>query len=230
MKPLDLAIPDHAVEQAGPAGALARFEYGSHQRKQAGGLHQQPGRLVRHALLVQFREPPFEIIVHQRDRQIGRTLDDVDAEIAQRRTQLRRPLHVDGFDEDTAVLEVLLRYVGRQAEACPIAGDRPIGGLRPRHDIAPLDQPLEGFLDLVGRIFPSQLANEFRSTLSAFADGLGKRAIELAMKEEFPVLGIKADDIGRQHIGGEIRRELQRVVAWCAASRGSCWSCCVGRS
>jgi hypothetical protein len=33
------------------------------------------------------------------------------------------------------------------------------------------------------------------------------------VKEELPVLGIEAHDIGGQHIGGEIRRELQNFFA-----------------
>ena len=33
------------------------------------------------------------------------------------------------------------------------------------------------------------------------------------MKKEFPVLGVKAHDIGWQRIDGEIRRELQNVFA-----------------
>ena len=33
------------------------------------------------------------------------------------------------------------------------------------------------------------------------------------MKKELPVLGIEAHDIGRQHIDGEIRRELRNVFA-----------------
>ena len=82
-KSLDLAVPDHAIEQAGPAGAVARPEHGSHQRKGAGGLHEQPGGPVRHPLPVQFGQPPFEIIVGQRDRQVGGPVDDADAEIAQ---------------------------------------------------------------------------------------------------------------------------------------------------
>jgi hypothetical protein len=39
-KTLDLAVADHAVEQAGPASTLAGAEHGSHQRKHARGLHQ----------------------------------------------------------------------------------------------------------------------------------------------------------------------------------------------
>jgi hypothetical protein len=33
------------------------------------------------------------------------------------------------------------------------------------------------------------------------------------MKQELPVLGVKAYDIGRQHVDGEIRRELRNVFA-----------------
>jgi hypothetical protein len=33
------------------------------------------------------------------------------------------------------------------------------------------------------------------------------------MEKEFPILGIEANDIGGQHIGGEIRRKLQNVFA-----------------
>jgi hypothetical protein len=34
----------------------------------------------------------------------------------------------------------------------------------------------------------------------------------LAVKEEFPVLGIEADNVWRHHIDGEIRREAQQVL------------------
>ena len=33
------------------------------------------------------------------------------------------------------------------------------------------------------------------------------------MKQELPIVGIEANDIGRQHIDGEIRRELRNVSA-----------------
>ena len=79
---LDLAVADHAIEQAGPAGALAGLEHRTHQRKNSAGLHQQPRCLGRHPLLIQFGQLSFEIIVHERDRQVGRSLYDADAEFA----------------------------------------------------------------------------------------------------------------------------------------------------
>ena len=42
------------------------------------------------------------------------------------------------------------------------------------------------------------------------------------MQEEFSVLGIEADDIGRKYIGGEVRRESQNLLAGLARRRGSC--------
>ena len=212
-KPLDLPIPYHAIEKAGPAGALARAEHGSHQGKGAGGLHEQPGRMVRHPLPVQFGQPSFEIVVHQRDRQVGGTLDDANAELAQGGTEFRRTLHVDRFNAHTTIREILLGDSRRQAEARPIAGHGAGGSARCRDDIAALDQPLEGFLDLVGRKIPPQLANELRKALSAFSYGGGEGAIKLAVKKELPVLGIEAHDVGRQHIDREIRRELRNVFA-----------------
>src|SRR6202012_961015 len=70
-KSLDLAVADHAVEQASPAGSVAPPKQGPNQREGAGGLYQQPRRAFRRPLLVQFSEPPFEIVVDQRDRQVG---------------------------------------------------------------------------------------------------------------------------------------------------------------
>ena len=57
-----------------------------------------------------------------------------------------------------------------------------------------------------------QLANELANALSG-ADRGRERTIELAVKKELPVLGIEAHDIGRQHVDGEIRRELRNVFA-----------------
>src|SRR5438477_527198 len=50
-KALDLPIPDHAIEQAGPAGGLAGLEHRPDQRKDAGRLNEQPRSLVRDALM-----------------------------------------------------------------------------------------------------------------------------------------------------------------------------------
>ncbi len=111
--------------------------------------------MLRHALLVQFGQPSFEIIVHQRDRQVRRAIDDANAEFAQGGTEFRRALHVDRFNAHPAISEILLRHAWRQAEARPIAGYSAGGRVRCRNDIAALDKPLESFLDLVGWKIPS---------------------------------------------------------------------------
>ena len=74
--PFDLPVPSHAVGKTSPTGALARAEHRPHQGKNAGGLDQQPGRTVRQMLPVQFSQASFEIIAHQRDRQVGRALHE----------------------------------------------------------------------------------------------------------------------------------------------------------
>ena len=45
------------------------------------------------------------------------------------------------------------------------------------------------------------------------------------MKEELPVLGIETDDIRRQHVDGEIRRELRNVLAGLSRSAGLAATC-----
>ena len=110
-------------------------------------------------------------------------------------------------------LRFLFGYPRRQAEARPEAGGDRRGGRRCRHDVTPFDQPLEGFLDLVCRKIPFQLARQLGKALATLADRGRQSAIKLAVKKEFPVLGIEADDVGRQHIDGEIRRELRDVLA-----------------
>ena len=77
---LDLAVAFHPLGKTGPAGALARAEHRPHQGKNAGGLDQQPGRAVRQVLPVQFGQSSFEIIAHQRDRQIGGAFHDANAQ------------------------------------------------------------------------------------------------------------------------------------------------------
>jgi hypothetical protein len=62
--------------------------------------------------------------------------------------------------------------------------------------------------------------SELPKALSAFSDRGGEGAIKFAVKKELPVLGIEADDVGRQHIDREIRRELRNVVA--GAPRRTC--------
>src|SRR5271168_4789884 len=68
-------------------------------------------------------------------------------------------------------------------------------------------------MDFVGRKIRLQLANELPKTFSALSYRGGECTIELAVKQKLPVLRIEAHDIGRQHIDGEIRRELRNALA-----------------
>ncbi len=122
-KALDLAVSDHAVEQAGPARGFARAEQRSDQRKRAGRLHQQPGGAFGDVLPVQFGEALVEIIADQHYRQIGGARDDADTEFAQGGCELLCALHVDCLNANARALEVLFRQARRQAEASPISGD-----------------------------------------------------------------------------------------------------------
>ena len=58
-----------------------------------------------------------------------------------------------------------------------------------------------------------QPADERSEALCTLSYGGCQRTIKLAVKKELAVLGIEADDVGRQHIDGEIRRELRDVLA-----------------
>src|ERR1700733_11244204 len=68
-------------------------------------------------------------------------------------------------------------------------------------------------MDLFGREILLQVTNELLKGPSALSYRMRERTIEFPMKQELPVLGIKADDIGRQHIDAEIRRELRNAFA-----------------
>ena len=57
-----------------------------------------------------------------------------------------------------------------------------------------------------------QLANEILKTPSSSYCGR-ERTIELTVKKELPVLGVEANDIGWQHIHGEIRRKPRNIFA-----------------
>jgi hypothetical protein len=71
--------------------------------------------------LVQFGQLPFEIVVHQRNRQIGGALDDLNAEVAQGAAEFGGAAYVDRFDAHPAIAEILFRDSRRQAEARPKA-------------------------------------------------------------------------------------------------------------
>src|SRR4249919_1513275 len=53
-KRLDLPVPFHAIGKTSPTGALAWPEHRSHQRKNSGGLDEQPRRTARQMLPVHF--------------------------------------------------------------------------------------------------------------------------------------------------------------------------------
>ena len=112
----------------------------------------------------------------------------------------------------TTFLEVSLRIVRQQAEARPVGVRMIRRRARCRDDEAAVGEPLQGFADLIGGKILPQLANELRNTLAGAERGR-ERTIERAVKKELPVLGIEAHHIGRQHVDGEIRRELRNVFA-----------------
>src|SRR6516225_7986007 len=101
-------------------------------------------------LLVQFSQPSFQIITRQRDRQVGGTLHDANAQPPQGSAELGCTLHVDRLNAHTTFLEIFLRDLGRQAQARPIGGYGVRRSARFRDDKAAIDQPLQGFMDLVG--------------------------------------------------------------------------------
>ncbi len=53
-KRLDLPVPFHPLGEAGPTCALAWGEHWPHQGKNAGGLDEQPARVIQQVLPVQF--------------------------------------------------------------------------------------------------------------------------------------------------------------------------------
>jgi hypothetical protein len=223
---LDLPVPFHPVGETGPAGALTRGEHRPDQRKDAGGLDQQPGRLVRQMLPVQCVELPFEVIAHQYDREVrSAALDDANAKRRQSGFEFRCPRDVDRLNAHANLLEVRIGHPRRKPEARPIGGRgtlRRAGG--GRDDEAAIDQPIQGFLDFVRRKIPFHLTKDLAKSLSGtYRDG--ERAIERAVKKELPVLGIEAHNVGRQHVGAEILRELRNVLALVQREAGGAIAC-----
>ena len=155
----------------------------------------------------------FEIIAHQRNRQIGGALQDANSQLLEGRRKLSFTLHVDRSNAHTTFFEISLCSIRQQAQARPIGGSGFYRRARFRDDEAAVDQALQGFLDLVGRKILLQFAEDLRKTLSTLAYCGGERAIELAMKKELPVFGIEAHHFPWQHIHREIRREPRNVFA-----------------
>ena len=208
-----LSVPLHPIGKTHPAGALPRSEHRPHQGKNAGGLNERPRRAIRQMLRVQFVQAGFEIIVHQRDRQLGGALDDPNAQTSQGRAEFRFPLHIEGSNGHTTFLEILLRGPGRQAEARPIGGADATGRAGCWKDIAAVEQSLQGFMDFVGWKILLQVADQLPKALYTLSYCGGECTIELAVEQKLPVLGIEAYDIGREHVDGEIRRKLRHVFA-----------------
>src|ERR1700728_4864197 len=66
-------------------------------------------------------------------------------------------------------------------------------------------------MDFVGWKILLQVTNELPKAPSTLCYSGGECAIELTMKQELPVLRIKAHDIGWYHIDAEVRCELRNV-------------------
>src|SRR5262249_34996596 len=193
----DFAIPDHAIEQAGPAGAFARPEQRAYQRKNAGWLHQQPPLTIDHPLPVEFGQAPFEVVIDQGDRQVSRALDNDNAQTAQRRGQLSGALDVERFYPHATSPEIFFRLARWKPETGPIGGNGACGSPRCLHDVATLDQAVDRFVDLVGGELSGKLSPQRLRALSALADCLCDRAVKLSVQEKLPILGIEADDARR---------------------------------
>src|SRR5262249_27835268 len=138
-------------------------------------------------------------------------LHDTNAEPGERCGQLLCTLHVDRLNADAVGLEMVMHGLWRQSEACPVSVDHAGGGGRVRQKISAVEEPHQGFANLVRRKTPSQSANELADGPAAVSDCGGQRTIELAIEEELAVLRIEADRIGRQQIDGEIWRETWNV-------------------
>src|SRR4029077_11793346 len=80
------------------------------------------------------------------------------------------------------------------------------------HNIATLDQPPNGFVDLIGWKFSAKFANNLPKALSSPYRGR-ERTIKFPVKKELSMFRIKTYDIVWQEIDGEIRRELRNVLA-----------------
>src|SRR5262249_10774756 len=93
------------------------------------------------------------------------------------------------------------------------AGHRAGRGARRSDDVETVEHPPQGFVDLVGRIGPPELAKDLAKALAAFADRRRERTVELAVEKELPVLGIEGHDVRRQHVDREVRSELRNVLA-----------------
>ena len=211
-KRFDLPVPFHAIGKASPAGALSRAENRTDQGKNAGRLRQEPILLSRQLLAVEFRQLAVEIVVHQNNGQVGRTIDDANAELAQRGVEVARSgRRRDWLDSHADLREILRGGFGVKPEARPIACGRAVDQVC-GNDEAAIEQALQGFVDLDCGEFTGKRADDSFPTLSC-AYARSKRAVEFAAKKDLPALRIEADDSGRQNINRKIWREPDLAIA-----------------
>ena len=211
-KSFDLPVPFHAIGKASPAGALSWAENRTDQGKNTGRLRQQPFLLLRQPLAVEVRKLSIEIVVHQNNGQLGRVIDDANAEFPQRGVEFARSDRCRGWQDPHADLREILRGgFGAKPEARPIACRHAVNQVR-GNDKAAIEQALEGFVDLDRGEFTGKRADDGFATLSG-AYARSKRAVEFAVKKDLPGLRIEADDIGRQDINRKIWREPDLATA-----------------
>ena len=196
-----------------PAGALAPgLNTGPTRGKMPEGWTSSQGVSIRQMLPVQFGQPRFEIIAHQRDGQVGGALTTRTPSAFKAAPSSVGALHVDRLDAHTTFLEISLRGLRQQAEARPVgvrafADERAAGTTKRRS----ASRFRASWILSEGKFCSSSRTSSAK--LLPAADRGRERTIERAVKKELPVLGIEAHDIGRQHVDGEIRRELRNVFA-----------------
>src|SRR4051794_7659972 len=101
---------------------------------------------------VQIGKLRFKIVVDQRNCQVGRALDEADAELPQGGPEFARTGHVDRANACTKTLEVSLSGFRWQPEAGPIGCARTSAGARCWKDKPPLEQSPQRFLNLRFRV------------------------------------------------------------------------------
>src|SRR5262249_14115201 len=131
-------------------------------------------------LPVELSEASVQIIVHQRDGEVGRTHHHANVEGTQRVLELTYRRNVDRLDAHASFSQFALGLVRCKPEARAIGRrDGRLRGTRPHDDIAPSNEPLERFLNLVGRKMLLQLARECAQATAASPYRGSDRAIEL---------------------------------------------------
>ena len=146
-----------------------------------------------------------EIVVHQNDRQIGRVIDDPNAEFAQGPVQLRPAGRSHQFDLHAGIPQVLRGGFVSETEARPEPRCRFVDQVCGNHEAA-IEQARDGFIDLAARKFAGQrVDNGFR--MLALADAGGDGTVKLPPKKNLAVFRIEADAVRWQHVHREMRRE-----------------------